>query len=337
MGKNNSDFISEQKRKMEEKLKIPYYQVAKKSLTKKEWHGLSEEEAEIKISSSTLEEIDGIVWAKETMDTALKSIVKNLGLTEKQSAMLDAITYTGINEENKAVIDEIKEKINANGISVNSIIMDTLFSVHDGWVAASQKKFLAREKKHQHMPSELIGWKEAKADLLFIKPIFEALGYTVSEQELEQEYNRRVKEYFLNNKIESEEDLVNLISKGSEFYPALKDQDSINEYLKNKENVRNVVIPQIEQNGIGKVSDVRAKILRKIETTVRDEDLMRLSYLELCTLVDKLEQKVEKMEDKGLYDTREYAAAKIRLLKVANAQAIVLNRTLDNKNNPDVQ
>ena len=67
-----------------------------------------------------------------------------------------------------------------------NLIMDTLFHVHDGWVKDNVKKFNAREKKHQHMPSELIGWNEAKADLLFVRPIFEAAGIEVNEEELEQ-------------------------------------------------------------------------------------------------------------------------------------------------------
>ena len=42
------------------------------------------------------------------------------------------------------------------------MVVSVLSSIHDGWVKDNQKKFFARDKKYQHMPIELIGWKEAK-------------------------------------------------------------------------------------------------------------------------------------------------------------------------------
>ncbi len=308
----------------QDKLQIPYYKVAKHALMN--WNGLTEEEAEKVIREQTLLEIDNQVWAKGSMDSALRSIVSSLKLTEKEEAMLNEITYTGITDENKEVINTIKQKIIAQGTSINTVIIDTLFAVHDGWVESNGKKFLAREKKHQHMPSELIGWNEAKADLLFIKPIFEALGYEISEEELEKEYYRRVKEFFLNRRVEKEEDLVNLISRGEEFYPALRGQTENIRYLKNKENVRTVVLPQIAEKGIGTVSDVRRKILDEIKITVRDEDLIRLSEAELTTIEEELSSELDALESEGEYGSKKYLATKIRLYKVINIGEIVRKR-----------
>ena len=117
---------------------------------------------------------------------------------------------------------------------------------------------MAREKKHQHMPFELIGWNEAKADLLFANPIFLGIGVGISRP-LEYDYLDVVKDYLLENKIVITNDLVSKISKPEEFYPSLKGQTSITENLKDEGYVRSTVIPQIEEKGIGKIASISGR------------------------------------------------------------------------------
>lgn len=263
------------KNSKDNKLTIPYYQVAKSALMN--WQGLSEEEAEEKIRTSTFEEIEGEVYARGSIDYAIDGIAKALSLEEYEIEELRLAVYEGVDRKSDNIFKSIENKVDINELYPPELVMDVLFSVHDGWVRDSEKKFTAREKKHQHMPSELIGWKEAKADLLFIKPIFEAANIEVSEQELEDEYNRRVKEFFLDRGIESKEALARELAKGAEFYPALEGQESVLSILADKEQVDSVVIPQIESKGIGDIENVREGIVSEIVEHPQERDLKRLS------------------------------------------------------------
>lgn len=100
------------------------------------------------------------------------------------------------------------------------------------------------------MPLELIGFKEAKIDLLFLSPILDAGGVIYNLEELEQAYNAAVIKFFKERGITTSEDLVPFIQKGAEFYKALEGQDSITTYLANPDNVRTVIIPSIEDKGM---------------------------------------------------------------------------------------
>lgn len=272
------------------KLNIPYYQVAKAALMNPDWNGLSEEEAIKRIESSTFEEIEGQVWAKGSMDYAIESIAKRFSLLDKEKECLESEIYYG---EYGSILTEMGLILEKKEIDPNVFIMDTLFAVHDGWVKDNEKKFFAREKKHQHMPSELIGWKEAKADLLFIRPIFEAAGIEVNEEQLEKEYNRRVKEFFLDNKIYAPSDLMRLLAQGEKFYPAWEGQEDIIEALKNEDFVASTVIPQIDDNGIGKTYEVKDKILLEIVENPKREDLERLTKTERVMVNSKMDEKIK--------------------------------------------
>ena len=148
----------------------------------------------------------------------------------------------------------------------NELIISALSEIHDGWVRKHEYRFgeEGRDKKYQHMPLELIGFKEAKIDLLFLSPILEFCGVTVNLKELEQAYNAAVIKFFQERGITTSEDLVPFIQKGAEFYKALEGQDSITTYLANPDNVRTVIIPSIEDKGIGSVEKFIAEHKKSI-------------------------------------------------------------------------
>lgn len=277
------------------KMQVPYNQVAKEALMN--WNGLSEEEALKIITNSAFEQIEGQVWAKGSIDYAIEGISEALVLTDSDKEKLTEAVYHGKNEKSGNILKYIKPEIERIGENPNKIIMDTLFKVHDGWVKDNAKKFMARDKKHQHMPSELIGWKEVKADLLFVKPIFEAAGIEVNEQELEAEYNKRVKEFFLNNKIRSATDLVNLISQGESFYPVLEGYGDTLISIKDPRYVMENVIPAIENKGIGKIEDIRANILSEIAKDPKEEDIARLSKEEMKQMDTDLDLQIETLTE----------------------------------------
>ena len=69
-------------------------------------------------------------------------------------------------ENSENIVKILTEK--TEGKDKDEIVLNMLSAVHDGWVKDNSKKFFARDKKYQHLPLELIGWKEVEADLLFI-------------------------------------------------------------------------------------------------------------------------------------------------------------------------
>ena len=288
--------------KSQNKQNIPYYQVAKQALMN--WNGLSEEEAKKVIFSQSFDEIESQVYAKGSMDYAVEGIKSSLGLSDRDVDELSTFIYEGGQSK---VIDNWKKMIELQDSSLgmegaynakhnkemfNNLIMDTLFHVHDGWVQDNVKKFNAREKKHQHMPSELIGWKEAKADLLFVRPIFEAAGIEVNEEELEQVYNGRVKDFFLNRGIKTARNLSDSITQGEEFYPALEGYGEILTTINDPEYVDEKIIPAIEQQGIGNIEEVRRNIVSQIISNPVPEDVERLSDEEKSIVEQALGQEL---------------------------------------------
>lgn len=289
-----------------DKSNIPYYNVAKQALMN--WNGLSEEEADKIISEQTFSQLEGQVYAKGSMDYAIEAIatqssVRKLG---KESELADFVYNGG----ESAIIDGIKkdaEFMNDENMyqwersdmrkRYNNMIMDTLFAVHDGWVQDNVKKFNAREKKHQHMPSELIGWKEAKADLLFVRPIFETAGIEVNEEELEQVYNCRVKDFFLNRGIKTARNLSDSITQGEEFYPALEGYGEILTTINDPDYVDEKIIPAIEQQGIGNIEEVRSNIVSQIISNPVPEDVERLSDEEKSLVEQSLGQEVSTLAE----------------------------------------
>ena len=284
------------------KQNIPYYQVAKQALMN--WNGLSEEEAKKIVSTQTFDEIESQVYAKGSMDYAVEGIKASLELSDKDADELSVFIYEGGQSK---VIDNWKKMIELQDSSLgmedaynakhnkemfNNLIMDTLFYVHDGWVQDNVNKFYGREKKHQHMPSELIGWKEAKADLLFVRPIFEAAGIEVNEEELEQVYNGRVKEFFLDHGIQTARNLSDLITQGEEFYPALKGYGDILVTINDPEYVDERIIPTIERQGIGNIEGIRRNIVSQIISNPVPEDVARLSDEEKALVEQSLGQEV---------------------------------------------
>lgn len=275
-----------------EGMDIPYNKIAKQALMN--WNGLSEQDANEMITNSSFEEIESQVYAKSSIDYAIDELTDNFHLTDKEG--LEDYVFSGT----PVYIDKIEKYMfskNKNDGKINyDNIIQVLSAVHDGWVKDNQKKFMAREKKHQHMPIELIGWKEAKADLLFVKPILESMNIQIDETELENAYNDRVKKFFLDKGIISKESLVNLISKGEQFYPALSGQEDILEAFKDKEFIRKSVIPQIEENGIGNIDERGKEVADELLQDFSEESLAKLSKEDRDELESRLDKENEQLE-----------------------------------------
>lgn len=278
----------------EQKLNIPYYQVATEVLMNR--NEQSEEEVRKIIKTSSFEQVERQIGVKSSIDYAIETVSNSLSFTDENKEEFKKAVYEGSEIEK---IGQIKTAIENSGANPNSIIMDTIFSVHDGWVKDNQKNFMESDERFQYMPSELIGWEKVKKHLLVIKPIFETAGIEIDEQSLEEEYNNRVKEFFLNNRIESTTDLINLISQGKDFYSALEgyDDETLGD-IEDTEFIEEMVTQEIETNGIGKIEDVREGIIQQILLDPKEEELDRLSDEEIKKIEELIDERKQKIEDK---------------------------------------
>lgn len=264
------------------KQNIPYYKIAKASLLS--WNkDMTEEQVQQAIKSSSIAQLEDKIGAKNSIKYALQAIVDSL-LDEKLIGVSEARYYFSdladsvFSGKESYRIDNIREYLDRMEFK-NDFVVWTLSNVHDGWVKDNPHKFFqeGRDSQFQHLPIALIGWKEAKSDLVFVKPIFEKLGLTIDEKQLESEYNERTAEFLGRMKINSADSLREAISKGDKFYPALSGQDDIIAKLADSEFVETTLIPQIAERGFGSVDKMKqyAEIYYKTGITIRLEDMQK--------------------------------------------------------------
>lgn len=271
----------EQKREEARRRLPPYKVIARDALMS--WNGMSEEEATRVVRESTNEQLESQVYAEGSIDYALKGMQqfaqsnfpKMFGvepdiqlISDERLQQLKQAVMNGPADADIFTIVEGSLHIRVSGSFnksdnkdvTNEFILDILSSVHDGWVKDNQKKFFARDKKYQHMPIELIGWDEAKSDLLFVGPILSAMGIKYNVEKLESAYDNRVKDFFKNRGIREIDDLQGKIVRGASFYPALEGQDDVIQALQDPQFVSESVIPSIKSKGIGADKSAMSRI-----------------------------------------------------------------------------
>lgn len=200
----------------------PYQNVAKAALMN--WNGLSEEEANAKIANETVQELEGQVYAMNSMKYAVIGIAEQTALTEEETTNFFEAVING--PENSAIFETVSQKAQ-NFTDMQKLAV--LSTIHDGWVKdnSSEKTFnkkVDRQQLRQYAPLELIGWNEAKSDLLFLNPILASIGVQVNEQQLSGAYHESVANYMEEMQINSQDDLTALIQQGKAYYPALTDE-----------------------------------------------------------------------------------------------------------------
>lgn len=264
------------------KSNIPYYKIARDSLLS--WNkDLTEEQVQQIIETSSIADLEDRVGAKNSIKYAIQGIVDSL-LDEKLIGVSEARYYfsdlaSNIFEGKESDrIDNIREYLDRME-DKDDFIVENLSKVHDGWVKDNPHKFFqqGRNRQFQHLPIALIGWKETKSDLVFVKPIFEKLGITIDEKRLESKYNERSAEFLGRHKINSADSLKEAISEGDKFYPALSGQDNIIAKLADSEFVETTLIPQIAEKGFGSVEKMKqyAEIYDRTGITIRPEDMQK--------------------------------------------------------------
>lgn len=200
----------------------PYQNVAKAALIN--WNGLSEEEANAKIQTESIQELEGQVYAMGSMKYAVVGIAKQIGLSEEQTTKFFEAVIKG--PENAEIFEMVREKM--QGFSEEQML-EVLSTIHDGWVVdnSSEKTFnkkVDRQQLRQYAPLDLIGWNEVRSDLLFLNPILASVGVQVDEETLSQAYHTRVANYMEKMKINSQDDLTALVKQGRIYYPVLPEE-----------------------------------------------------------------------------------------------------------------
>ena len=261
-------------------LRIPYYGAIKTSRYERNnklniGPGYSEEQARkdaIDFAQNIkFEELDSKTSARMSVEGGANSIGKRIGLSEEE-----------IKEFNDASIhgpaDAPIFKVVGNRIPKDNLykfVIGVLSDVHDVWVKENSIKFNSttikdgvetpRAKEYQHLPLQLIGFDEVKVDLIYVEPIINACGIKIDEKELKAEYDKSVEDFFIDNNAKKISDFHDEIMKGEDFYQALAGQENVNELLKQGWYVSDILIPQIEEKGIGKDKESLEKIYQNIE------------------------------------------------------------------------
>ena len=170
------------------------------------WQGMTPEEADHFLATSTRAQIEEKTKAHGSVADAARKIGSGLGLEGKElyqftREMLGQTDSTEMLDEVKRRFEllrsnnpELADKLTAN------LLLDASDEVHKGWTARNATPFFGKKdskgQQYQYTPLEMIGWKEVKSDLLFLRPVAEAVGININEDLMRQLYSDRVVEYF---------------------------------------------------------------------------------------------------------------------------------------------
>lgn len=224
------------------------------------WQSEGPKTIEEAIQITDKSEIASVIGLVEKLGLNADIIQQLIGsLDEKGKPIGDGIIYTqGSISQDIAI--QIKNGLEGNEKYKN--ILNVLSIVHDNWVRNNPNNFLKpeRNKERQFVPLELLNWDEVVNDLVFLAPILEVSGIDIDKETLKREFDIMQKEYMINNKIFSHNDLVNHLMKGSRFYGVLEGLESehggnIDLLLQDQGNEEKIAIAeqmalQMEEKGV---------------------------------------------------------------------------------------
>lgn len=197
-----------------------YREIAKNAL--KNWNGLSDEEASEKVSGASVEELEGQVYAGDSISAAISGIgnaLESRGINwQNGEALKSSILEGDKSDATFSMLSECLERVEDK----EDFVIDVLSDIHKNWSETNLKKYSdekRRNKQYQFLPLELIGNKEARADLLFLEPILNAgnFGDEHFQEQLDQRYAERQNEFLERNNLHKFEDVVSAIQNPEEW------------------------------------------------------------------------------------------------------------------------
>lgn len=227
-----------------------YRKVAKDCFIK--WFGMDEKEAELITKKERIDELENGndshygVGAKNSITAAVISISKEASLTKEETEEFLFAIIEGPNDA--LILNKVSSRLNNK--NVINLALNALSSIHDKWVIdnATEKRFNQKKEKgqlRQYAPLELIGWNEVESDLIFLNPILEALSIKLDINELREAYIDRSNNYFINNNINTEEDIEKLIANNSAYYPIIP-YDFATKLYKESKTIANQIMTNLD-------------------------------------------------------------------------------------------
>ena len=207
-----------------EKTKLTAYQNAAKAALMTWPPHLSGEEADKKVCTETFEELESQCYAKASVESAALGIAKILKLNEEEAVEFGTRLLYG--PADAEIFEVVRSRFT---VLTYDQILEILAVIHDRWVVnnSSEKTFnkkVARGQLRQYAPAELIGFNEIESDLLFLRPVLEAIGVYVDENVLKAAYYAKVSKYMESQGITSIDTLTTLVAQGRSYYPALTEE-----------------------------------------------------------------------------------------------------------------
>lgn len=196
--------------------------------------------------------------AKEITEGLEIDVVKGIIISLELDSSLEKDIIGDI--YNKTEINNSVAKVFRRGVksdAKNKKFLETLSIIHDVWVKNNANIFYKKNEdgapennERLFVPLYLLDWGEVKKYLIFFKLIYEGAGIEIDEDELKETFEVRQQEFLITNEIFSHKDLIQILRKGSKFYPILEDleganSNKIDKLLANKE-IADDVAKQIE-------------------------------------------------------------------------------------------
>lgn len=218
----------------------PYREIAKSVLTTNNYKQLdgtlrpyTEEEAYNIITTETYNDIEKKINATNSVKYGVEGISRCLGLNKNQTQSFMSAVYGKDNiyltSDQTRILSEVKAKINPN-VQKFALALYSVQRIHDHWVMEHAEQFIDPKDvngKYQHLPLQMIGWKEAQYDLIFLTPVLDSIGLDVNIYGLHLYFDKKVKEFYERNGFVTPdgriitEKVASAIAKGKEFYPPL--------------------------------------------------------------------------------------------------------------------
>ncbi len=203
-------------------MRVPYKEIALYALVK--WNGKPESEAIEMINTLSVDELENSVWAKNSVNHAVDSISRKLGLSEEDKKAFSEAVYNG--PEDAPIFSKVGELLKGQR---EEFVLEVLSDIHDGWVVdnSSEKTFNKkkdRKQLRQYLPLPLIGYNEVESDLIFLRPILASCGLDTNELRLEGAYHNLVNEFIHANDVTTFQKLIDRIKELKNFYPIIPEE-----------------------------------------------------------------------------------------------------------------
>ena len=268
------EWLENSKKLQESKTKIPYYKLSKKILLT---NGYDEEKAE-----EFIQEMSDDIISKQTGNDRVYMIVASKAIAEKLDLNDEFIQELSFGKKSH-LAGKLGEYFEYASSSIEDIVLESMFRVHDAYKELNIRQIEEDNELHMFMPAELIGWNNAKKYSEYVKPILEAGGISINEEELEDKYNMKVRRFFLEEQIVTTEDLCKYI----DALPCRFSND-----------IESVIVPMIEKDGIGKVENIRNEIIAYLLQNPT-HDITLLSYEEMIKVYEDLKLKSDSMNEES--------------------------------------